>query len=60
MEIDQLNNTLEDFQNSLKIHKQLVCDLIEPKNDNTIKTLYQEIERINQINQEIRVERGDL
>jgi len=37
-----------------------VCDLIEPKNDQSLKTLYQEIERTNQINSELRVERGDL
>ena len=56
MEIDQLNQTLEDFQDSIRVYKQLVVDLIEPKNDKALLTFQKELDRAQKVNSDLRVE----
>lgn len=60
MEIDQLNQTLEDFSASLLIHKEMVQNLLGPMNDKTLWDLYKEIERLNEVNSELRLDNGDM
>ena len=53
MEIEQLNHTLEDLDQSIKIHKQIVDCLLKEKPAESQRSMYAEIERLTNVNQEI-------
>lgn len=60
MEMQQLNQTLEDFQNSLQIHKSILDNVLNGSEHEAVSAAYNRMKELEQLNQCVVLERGDL